>query len=95
VHAYAEPFGRTDTAAAKRVGYSNPEVDAGLDAAIAEPDPEARTALYAEILSHIIEDAAFLILYQPVDQKPANKNVQNVQTHSIYQLYLRNASKSA
>jgi peptide/nickel transport system substrate-binding protein len=95
VHAYAEPFGRTDTAAAKRVGYSNPEVDAGLDAAIAESDPEARTALYVEVLSHIIEDAPFLILYQPVDQKPANKNVQDVQTHSIYQLYLRNASKSA
>jgi hypothetical protein len=48
-----------------------------------------------EILSHIIEDAPFLILYQPVDQKPANKNVQDVQTHSIYQLYLRNASKTA
>jgi peptide/nickel transport system substrate-binding protein len=95
VHAYAEPFGRTDTAAAKRVGYSNPEVDAGLDAAIAEPDPEARTALYVDVLSHIIEDAPFLILYQPVDQKPASKNVQDVQTHSIYQLYLRNASKSA
>jgi peptide/nickel transport system substrate-binding protein len=95
IHAYAEPFGRTDTAAAKRVGYSNPDVDAALDAAIAESDPEARSALYVEILSHIIEDAAFLILYQPVDQKPANKNVQDVQTHSIYQLYLRNASKSA
>jgi len=95
IHAYAEPFGRTDTAAAKRVGYSNPDVDAALDAAIAESDPEARTALYVKVLSQIIEDAAFLILYQPVDQKPANKNVQDVQTHSIYQLYLRNASKSA
>jgi peptide/nickel transport system substrate-binding protein len=95
IHAYAEPFGRTDTAAAKRVGYSNPDVDAALDAAIAESDPEARTALYVKILSQLIEDAPFLILYQPVDQKPANKNVQDVQTHSIYQLYLRNASKSA
>ena len=52
IHAYAEPFGRTDTAAAKRVGYSNPDVDAALDAAIAESDPEARAALYAEILTH-------------------------------------------
>jgi peptide/nickel transport system substrate-binding protein len=95
IHAYAEPFGRTDVAAAKRVGYSNPDVDAALDAAIAESDPEARTALYVEVLTHIIEDAPFLILYQPLDQKPANKNVQDVQPHSIYQLYLRNASKSA
>jgi peptide/nickel transport system substrate-binding protein len=94
IAAYAEPFGRTDTAAARRVGYSNPEVDAGLDAAIAESDPEQRAALYAEVLSHIIEDAPFLILYQPVDQKPARANVQDVQTHSVYQLYLRNASKS-
>jgi peptide/nickel transport system substrate-binding protein len=94
IHAYAEPFGRTDTAAAKRVAYSNPEVDAGLDAAIAEADPDARAQLYAEVLSIIIEDAPFLILYQPVDQKPANKSVQNVQTHSVYQLYLRNATKS-
>jgi peptide/nickel transport system substrate-binding protein len=95
IHAYAEPFGRTNVAAAKRVGYSNPDVDAALDAAIAESDPEARTALYVEVLTHIIEDAPFLILYQPLDQKPANTNVQDVQTHSIYQLYLRNASKSA
>ena len=95
IHAYAEPFGRTNVAAAKRVGYSNPEVDAALDAAIAESDPEARTALYVEVLTHLIEDAPFLMLYQPLDQKPASKNVQDVRTHSIYQLYLRNASKSA
>ena len=94
IHAYAEPFGRTDTAAAKRVGYSNPEVDAGLDAAIAESDPDKRAQLYADVLSMIIEDAPFLILYQPIDQKPASVKVQNVQTHSVYQLYLRNASKS-
>jgi peptide/nickel transport system substrate-binding protein len=94
IHAYAEPFGRTDTAAAKRVAYSNPEVDAGLDAAIAEADPDKRAQLYADVLSIIIEDAPFLILYQPVDQKPASVKVQDVQTHSVYQLYLRNASKS-
>ena len=95
VHTYAEPFGRTDVAAAKRVGYSNPEVDAGLDAAIAEADPDARAEMYAEILTLILTDAPFLVLYQPVDQKPANKSVQDVQTHSVYQLYLRNATKSA
>jgi peptide/nickel transport system substrate-binding protein len=95
IHTYAEPFGRTDTAAAKRVGYSNPEVDALLDAGIAEVDPEARKAIYIDVLSQIIEDAPFLVLYQPVDQKPAVATVQDVATHSVYQLYLRNASKSA
>lgn len=94
IHTYAEPFGRTDTAAAKRVGYSNPKVDAGLDAGIAELDQEKRAAIYAEVLSLIIEDAPFLVLYQPVDQKPASAKVQGVATHSVYQLYLRNASKT-
>ncbi len=95
IHAYAEPFGRTDTAAADRVGYSNPEVDALLDAGIAESDIEARSAIYQEILGTIITDAPFLILYQPTDRKPASTAVQGVTTHSVYMLNLRNASKTA
>ena len=95
IHTYAEPFGRTDTAAARRVGYSNPEVDALLDAGVAELDPEARLEIYVEILEQIIEDAAFLVLYQPIDRKPASAAVQGVATHSVYMLNLRNASKSA
>jgi len=95
IHSYAEPFGRTDTAAAKRVGYSNPQVDEWLDQGIAEADPAAREALYVNVLTALIEDAPFLVLYQPTDQKAATKAVQGVQTHSIYMLQLRNASKSA
>ncbi|MFN8591426.1 MAG: ABC transporter substrate-binding protein [Thermomicrobiales bacterium] len=94
IDAYAGPFGRSGTAAAKRVGYSNPDVDKLLDEGLAEQDPDKRAKIYAEVLTHIIEDAPFLILYQPVDQKPAAKAVQDVQTHSVYQLYLRNAYKS-
>ncbi|MGH2614020.1 MAG: ABC transporter substrate-binding protein, partial [Thermomicrobiales bacterium] len=95
IHTYAEPFGRTDTAAAARVGYSNPEVDALLDAGIAESDPEARSKIYQEILGTIITDAPFLVLYQPIDRKPASRTVQDVSTHSVYMLNLRNASKTA
>jgi peptide/nickel transport system substrate-binding protein len=95
IHTYAEPFGRTDTAAAKRVGYSNPEVDEMLDVGIAEADPEKRSAIYQEILSTIIADAPFLVLYQPIDRKPASRAVQGATTHSVYMLNLRNASKSA
>ena len=94
IHTYAEPFGRTDTAAAKRVGYSNPDVDAMLDAGIAELDPAARVAIYSDILGQIIEDSAFLVLYQPLDQKAARTTVQDVATHSVYMLFLRNASKT-
>jgi peptide/nickel transport system substrate-binding protein len=95
IHTFADPFGRSNTAAAKRVGYSNPEVDAKLDAGIAESDPEKRAAIYVEIFEQIIEDAPFLVLYQPKDQKAASKAVQGVATHSVYMLYLRHASKSA
>lgn len=95
IHTYAEPFGRTDTAAAKRVGYSNPEVDALLDRGIAEPDSAKRSEIYQQILGIIINDAAFLVLYQPIDRKPASNAVQGATTHSVYQMNLRNASKSA
>jgi peptide/nickel transport system substrate-binding protein len=42
-----------------------------------------------------IDDAPFLVLYQPLDQKAARATVQGVATHSVYQIYLRDASKSA
>ena len=77
------------------MGYSNPEVDALLDAGIAELDAEARKGIYVDVLTRIIEDSAFLVLYQPVDQKAARASVQGVATHSVYMFNLRNASKSA
>lgn len=95
IHTYAEPFGRTDTAAAKRVGFSNPQVDQLLDQGIAEADPAARERTYVDILKTLIDEAAFVVLYQPIDQKAANKSVQGVQTHSVYMMQLRNASKTA
>lgn len=95
IHTYAEPFGRTDTAAAKRVGFSNPAVDAALDRGITQTDPEQRRADYVEVLSTIIDEAPFLVLYQPIDQKAATASVQGVATHSVFMLQLRNASKTA
>ena len=95
VHTYAEPFGRTNTAAAKRVGYSNPEVDAALDAGIAETDPAKREQLYVDIQKRLIEDAPFLVLYQPIDQKAASKAVQGAATHSVAMIQLRGVSKTA
>ncbi len=95
IHTYAEPFGRTGTAAAKRVGFSNDAVDQGLDQGIAETDPEQRKAIYVDVLSTIIDEAPFLILYQPLDQKAATSAVQGVTTHSVFMLQLRGASKSA
>ena len=49
VDTYATPFFRTDTAAAARVGFSNPEVDALLEQGLAETDPaQARSDLPAD-----------------------------------------------
>lgn len=97
VDSYAVPFahsGDTGTAA-RRVGYGTPDLDAILDAGLYELDPARRAQLYLDVQRRLIEDAPFLILYQPLDRKPASAAVQGVAPHSIYQLQLRNASKTA
>ena len=46
--------------------YSNPEIDAKLEQARVEADPEARIALYQEIERSLVEDAAWLPLFYDV-----------------------------
>ncbi len=94
VDTYAGPFARTGTAAAGRVGYSDPAVDVLIDKGLSEQDPAARTQIYVDIQKAMIEACAFIVLYQPKDNKPASIKIQGVQTHSVYQLQLRNASKT-
>ncbi len=95
VHTYAEPFATTGGAAARRVAYSNPQADDLLARGIAELDPEKRKQIYVDLQKIMIDDAAFIVLEQPVDRKPATKAVQGVSTHSVYMIQLRNASKTA
>jgi peptide/nickel transport system substrate-binding protein len=95
VDSYAGPFARGGTAAAKRVGYDDPETTKLLDQGLSEADPEKRKQIYIDIQKRMIAAAAFLVLYQPIDQKPASKKVQGVTTHSVYQIQLRFASKTA
>ena len=95
VDSYAGPFARTDTAASGRVGFSFPEIDALLDQGLSEQDPAKRTEIYVEIQKKMIDECAFIVLYQPEDKKPASIKVQGVATHSVYQIQLRNASKTA
>ncbi|MDQ2682126.1 MAG: ABC transporter substrate-binding protein, partial [Chloroflexota bacterium] len=94
VDSYAGPFARTDTAAAGRVGYSDPEVDALLDQGLSELDPTAREAIYVQIQEKMIDACAFIVLYQPVDRKAARAVVQGATTHPVYQIQLRNVSKT-
>ena len=95
VDAYAGPFARTDTAAAGRVGYSDPEVDALLEQGLAELDPAAREPIYVAIQEKMIAAAPYHVLYQPIDQKSARANVQGAAIHSVYQIQLRYVSKAA
>lgn len=95
VDTYATPFGQTDTAAAGRVGFSDPEVDELLRQGVSETDPAARTEIYIQVQQRLIEAAPYIVLYQPVSQKAARANVQGVTTHAIYMMNLRNASKAA
>ena len=95
VDTYAGPFGRTDTAAAGRVGYSDPEVDALLDQGLSELDPAKREAIYVQIQEKMIDAAAFIVLYQPVDRKAARAVVQGASIHPVYQIQLRGVSKTA
>lgn len=94
VDTFARPFGQTDTGAAGRVGYSDPEVDELLEQGISELDPEARTQVYVQIQQALIEAAPYIILYQPSLQRAARAAVQGVTTHSVYMMNLRNASKT-
>jgi peptide/nickel transport system substrate-binding protein len=95
VHTYAQPFGQSVTgAAAKRVNYNNPQVDQWLDQAIQELDPEKRKQLYIDIQTALVDDAAFLVEFQPIYRSPASSKVQGAQPHGVYILNLRFASKT-
>ena len=94
VDSYAGPFARTDTAAAGRVGFSDPEVDALLDQGLSELDSAKREAIYVQIQEKMIDAAAFHVLYQPIDRKAARAVVQGAEIHPVYQIQLRNASKT-
>ena len=95
VHTYAEPFGKTGGAAAKRVNYSNPQVDALLEQGIAELDEAKRQDIYVQIQKILEEDAAFIVDFQATYRSPASIKVQGAATHGVYILQLRNATKTA
>jgi len=95
VNTFTGPFAQTGVAAAKRMGYSNPQVDEWLKQGLAELDVEKRKEIYVNVLKTMIDDAAFLVLYQTIDRKPANKAVQGITIHSVYIYQLRYASKAA
>jgi peptide/nickel transport system substrate-binding protein len=94
VHAYAQPFGQTGAAAAKRIVQSIEGLDDKITAAIGELDPAAREADYVEIQEALIENAGFIVILQPMSRMPARANVQGVSPHGVVVMQLRSASKA-
>lgn len=94
VHAYAQPFGQTGAAAAKRIVQSIDGLDDKITAAIGELDPVAREAMYVEIQDALIENAGFIVILQPMSRMPARANVAGVSPHGVVVMQLRSASKA-
>ncbi len=93
VHTYAVPFGQTDAAATRRVGFSDPAVDALLLEGIAETDAEERLQDYVEIQEILLDAAAFIVEFQPNYVVPASAMLQGVAPHGVYIVQLRYASR--
>ncbi len=83
VHTYAEPFGKTGGAAAKRVKYSNPDVDKLLAQGLTETDSAKRASIYGQIQTILQDDAPFLVLEQPVAQIVSKKIITGYVYHPV------------
>lgn len=57
-------------------GYNNPEVDALLDGAAVETDPDARKALYDQAATLIVDDASYVYLANPDISQGYSPNVE-------------------
>jgi peptide/nickel transport system substrate-binding protein len=83
VHTYAEPFMKTGGAAAKRVKYSNPEIDKLLDQGLTEQDSAKRADIYGQAQKLFMDDAPFLVIAQPVAQIVSKKTVTGYVYHPV------------
>ena len=95
VHTYAEPFGKSTGAAAKRVKYNNPEVDNLLAQGLQETDVAKRSDIYVKIQNQLMEDAAFLVLDQPKAQIVMQKSVTGYVYHPVYLFVPYDLAKAA
>ena len=75
-HNFVQPFGRTGGSLAKRLSYSNPELDKIIDQAAVELDPEKRVKLYDKAQRILCEDGPYAFLMQPEAIIPMRANVE-------------------
>ncbi len=95
VHTYADPFGSSTGAAAKRVKYNNPEVDKLLSQGLKESDPAKRGDIYTQIQKIIVDDAPFLVLEQPKAQIVMKKSITGYVYHPVELVDLYALAKTA
>lgn len=78
-----------------RVGYSNPEVDALLEAGAHELDEAARNAFYVQAQQMILADAPWQPLYVPVDVLAIHNRIQGAEPGYMGRLLLNDATIAA
>lgn len=83
-----ERIGRTN-----RTFYSNPELDALLEEAVAELDDDRRNALYLEAQKLILQDAPWQPLYVPKDYMATRKEVSGIVMGPMGRMLLNDATK--
>lgn len=64
--------------------YSNPELDALLDQAVADPDEASRLALYAQAQDLLVEDAPALFVYEKAYRLPMRDTVEGFVFNGMY-----------
>lgn len=63
--------------------FCDPAVDAALEEAVANDDPEARYRVYAEIAQQLQADAVDVFLYNPQELAGINAGIQNFRIHPM------------
>lgn len=73
-----------DANATNDTRYSNPELDALLDTAQSELDPQKRTAMYQRAERILYEDAPWIFDYHPMTTEVTQPYVMNFELHPIW-----------
>jgi len=91
---WSDFFSFADRGIAKRVLFDSPTVADLATRAGSETDPDARAALYSEYQSAQVEEAVFLVLFQPQQLYALSSSVQGFTFHPVYFMDFYGMSKS-
>jgi peptide/nickel transport system substrate-binding protein len=96
VHAYAFPFGGVkDQSPSKRIAYVDATNTDLLAKGIQEFDVAKRTDIYKQVQTNMIDDAGFIVLWQPVFQFPVQKGLTGADPDPLYLMRVENVKPPA